>query len=300
MGRYDEAAGATQAAMQMLPEDKWGVVIANYTHLYGNIQDYTDQLKALEKARDAKPDSPALHFLLGFHFGYLNYPKQAVKELDKALTMAPKDLGARRCGTSSRRSGPRPRRCRRPRSKRPRKQQPRTLLRRHLPRPTHPKRWRRARRARRVVRRCRTGFPVGTRLFQQGLSADQKLWTHVATPLHALECAMVLSFSPLTGQPRDFTGNRDGSISPGWGEGENISFTAFSAGAYNGRKPWHPRRLRFRFAAPTRSWPLSVFLGVSSGGQRTGTRRTRVQTRAYAAGGRQFEPTSFSRFLFQE
>ena len=80
----------------MLPEDKWGVVIANYSQLYGNLQDYTDQLKALEKARDAKPDSPALHFLLGFHFGYLGYPKHAVKELDKTLTLAPKDFGARK------------------------------------------------------------------------------------------------------------------------------------------------------------------------------------------------------------
>ena len=96
LGQYDDAAGATQAGMQMLPEDKWGVVIANYTQLYGNVQDYTDQLKALEKARDAKQDSPALHFLAGFHFGYLGYPKHAVKELDKTLTLAPKDLGARK------------------------------------------------------------------------------------------------------------------------------------------------------------------------------------------------------------
>ncbi|HEX3725555.1 MAG TPA: tetratricopeptide repeat protein, partial [Pirellulales bacterium] len=95
-GQYDEAAGATQAAMQALPEDKWGVVVTNYSQLYGNVQDYTDQLKSLEKARDAKPDSPALHFLLGVHFGYLGYPKHAVKELDKALTLVPKDLGSRK------------------------------------------------------------------------------------------------------------------------------------------------------------------------------------------------------------
>ena len=72
------------------------MVVANYSQLYGNQQDYTDQLKALERARDAKPDSPALHFLLGYHFGYLGYPKHAVAEFDKALTLAPKDLGARK------------------------------------------------------------------------------------------------------------------------------------------------------------------------------------------------------------
>ena len=95
-GKYEQAAGATQAAMQMLPEDKWGIVIANYGELYGNVQDYTDQLRALEAARHSNPDSPALRFLLGFHFGYLNYPKQAVRELDKGLTLAPRDLGSRK------------------------------------------------------------------------------------------------------------------------------------------------------------------------------------------------------------
>ncbi|MEX0677739.1 MAG: tetratricopeptide repeat protein, partial [Pirellulales bacterium] len=96
LGKYEEAAGATQAAMQMLPEDKWGVVVANYTQLFGNVQDYTDQLRTLEAARTAQPDSPALRFLLGFQFGYLNYPKQAVTELDKALVLAPRDVGSRK------------------------------------------------------------------------------------------------------------------------------------------------------------------------------------------------------------
>lgn len=89
--QYDEAAGAAQAALHMLPQDKWGAVVGNYKELYGNIQDYTDQLKALEKARDAKPDDPALHFLLGYHFGFLGYAKHAVKELDKTIELAPKD-----------------------------------------------------------------------------------------------------------------------------------------------------------------------------------------------------------------
>ena len=55
LGADDEAAAATQAAMQMLPEDKWGVVITNYKELYGNIQDFTDQIRAPEKARVASP-----------------------------------------------------------------------------------------------------------------------------------------------------------------------------------------------------------------------------------------------------
>ncbi len=91
LGQYDEAAGATQAALAMLPEDKWGAVVTHYKELYPNIADYTTQLRALEKARDAKPEVPALHFLLGYHFGYLNYPKHAVRELDKVLAAVPQD-----------------------------------------------------------------------------------------------------------------------------------------------------------------------------------------------------------------
>jgi tetratricopeptide (TPR) repeat protein len=91
IGQYDEAAGAAQQAMRMLPQDKWGAVVSNYKELYGNIQDYTDQLKLVEKARDAKPTDPGLHFLLGYHFGFLGFPKQAVKELDKTLEIVPKD-----------------------------------------------------------------------------------------------------------------------------------------------------------------------------------------------------------------
>ncbi len=96
VGDYDDAAAATQAALMMLPEEKWGTVVTHYKELYSNVADYTTQIRALEKARDAKPDSPALHFLLGYHFGYLKYPKQAVRELDKVLVAFPKDKVAQK------------------------------------------------------------------------------------------------------------------------------------------------------------------------------------------------------------
>ena len=68
----------------------------NYTQLYGNVQDFTNQLKALESARNSKPDDPALRFLLGFEFGYLGYPQQAVRELDKAVRLEGRDPAARK------------------------------------------------------------------------------------------------------------------------------------------------------------------------------------------------------------
>jgi len=90
-GEYDEAAGATQQAAQILPPEHWGIVVKHYRDLYPNIQDYTNQLRALEKAKNEKPDAPALRFLLGWHYGYLGYPKHAVVELDKLLQVAPTD-----------------------------------------------------------------------------------------------------------------------------------------------------------------------------------------------------------------
>ncbi len=95
-GKYDDAAGAVQIGMQWLPENEWGNVVKNYSQLYSNVQNYTDQLRALERARNAKPDDPAMRFLLGYHYGYLGYPKQAVAEFDKALDLQPKDLGSQK------------------------------------------------------------------------------------------------------------------------------------------------------------------------------------------------------------
>jgi tetratricopeptide (TPR) repeat protein len=95
-GQYNEAAGATQQAMQVLPKDDWGVVVKNYKELYGSVQDFTDQLRALEKAIKDKPNDPAMRFLAGFQYAYLGYPKEAVDQLDKGLKAAPRDEMAKK------------------------------------------------------------------------------------------------------------------------------------------------------------------------------------------------------------
>ena len=89
-GHYDEAAGAVQHGMQMLPQEKWGMVVEHYRELYASNQTYTDQLRALEAARK-KDATPATYFLLGYHFAYLGHPLQAVRELEKALKLHPQD-----------------------------------------------------------------------------------------------------------------------------------------------------------------------------------------------------------------
>ena len=89
--QFNESAGATQFAMQSLPAEKWEVVIKNYRELYGKVDDYTAQLRALEKAAKAKTDDPGLRFLLGYHYGFLGFPKEAVVQLEKCVSLAPED-----------------------------------------------------------------------------------------------------------------------------------------------------------------------------------------------------------------
>jgi tetratricopeptide (TPR) repeat protein len=95
LGKYDAAASAVQAAMHSLPQRDWGSVVRNYRNIYANIQDDTDQLRKLEAARTAQPDEVKLRFLLGYHFGFLGHPRQAVTELDKALALQPNDASAK-------------------------------------------------------------------------------------------------------------------------------------------------------------------------------------------------------------
>jgi tetratricopeptide (TPR) repeat protein len=105
-GNFNEAAGATQMGMMLLPQDQWGVVVKNYKELYPSNAAYTEHLRGLEKSRNDKPDDPAVRFLLGFHYHYLGYPTQAGRELEKAVQLAPKDEFAKKLlgsiqGTSS-------------------------------------------------------------------------------------------------------------------------------------------------------------------------------------------------------
>jgi hypothetical protein len=89
VGRYDDAAGATELGMRFLPEHQWGAVISNFRELYTD-DSYTTQLRALEASVRAE-DSAAKRFLLGFHYGFLGYPKTSVKQLNRAIEINSKD-----------------------------------------------------------------------------------------------------------------------------------------------------------------------------------------------------------------
>ncbi|MBS0263839.1 MAG: tetratricopeptide repeat protein [Planctomycetes bacterium] len=90
-GQFDEAAGATQAALRQLAREQWGVTVTHYAELYGKPADYTDQLHSLESAIRKHPDDPALRFLAGYHYAYLGFTTEAIDQLNVALKLAPRD-----------------------------------------------------------------------------------------------------------------------------------------------------------------------------------------------------------------
>lgn len=94
--QFNESAGATQFGMQLVAQDKWDTVVKNYRELYSKVDDYTTQLRALEKAAREKSDDPSLRFLLGYHYGFLGYPKEAVQQLEKCVSLAPEDETAQK------------------------------------------------------------------------------------------------------------------------------------------------------------------------------------------------------------
>lgn len=91
MGQYLPAAETLHRGMGMLPAEDWGLIAENYRDYYGSVGEYTKQLRALEKFTKGDPTAPFAPFLLGYHYGYLGYPPQAVRELEKAVELAQTD-----------------------------------------------------------------------------------------------------------------------------------------------------------------------------------------------------------------
>ena len=84
LGQYNDAAGSTELAMKSLPQDKWNAVVSNYQQLYGKAGDYTEQLRALEKAlQRTSRRSRRRGCCSSFHYYYLGFAKRSLVELDK-------------------------------------------------------------------------------------------------------------------------------------------------------------------------------------------------------------------------
>jgi tetratricopeptide (TPR) repeat protein len=88
--RYAESAAAIHAVLDVGPGWDWKTL----SGLYPNTEVYTNQLRALETAREKDPKAAELPFLLGYHYLTLGHQENAVKMFRRAAELQPKDAVA--------------------------------------------------------------------------------------------------------------------------------------------------------------------------------------------------------------
>jgi hypothetical protein len=84
-GEYVASAAAAYTALSAGPGWNWNTLYA----YYGDAELYTRDLRALETATKANPDSAEHHFLLGYHCLMLNQVEPGRKRLQRVLELRP-------------------------------------------------------------------------------------------------------------------------------------------------------------------------------------------------------------------
>jgi tetratricopeptide (TPR) repeat protein len=90
LGRYPESAATIHPVLDVGPGWDWKTL----SGLYANVDIYTQQLRALESARDRDPKAADLRFLLGYHYLTCGHTDQALTEFRQAHELQPKDAVA--------------------------------------------------------------------------------------------------------------------------------------------------------------------------------------------------------------
>jgi tetratricopeptide (TPR) repeat protein len=92
LGKYQEAAATLNALLAAAPGMDWTSMSA----LYGNADDYTQQLRKLEAHIKAnRTDAPAM-FVLAYHYLVIGQNDEAIKVLKEVVRLQPKDATAQR------------------------------------------------------------------------------------------------------------------------------------------------------------------------------------------------------------
>lgn len=92
VGDYQAAAAALNSLLSAAPGMDWTTM----SGLYGNADDYTTQLRSLEKAVDANPKDSAAQFVLAYHYLVIGAKDSAIEALKAVVANQPKDVVAKR------------------------------------------------------------------------------------------------------------------------------------------------------------------------------------------------------------
>jgi hypothetical protein len=88
---YMGAAATIHSVLAVGPGWDW----ATMASLYGSVDDYTAQLRALESFAKSHSDDAASRFLLGYHYMTTGHPEHAAKEFAVVVKLQPKDQVAK-------------------------------------------------------------------------------------------------------------------------------------------------------------------------------------------------------------
>ena len=87
LGDYKHSAETVYAVLSVGPGWDWTTL----SGLYGNVSDYTKQLRALETYVDKNTSDAAGHFVLGYHYLTCNHKDSAIKQFQQVVKLNPKD-----------------------------------------------------------------------------------------------------------------------------------------------------------------------------------------------------------------
>jgi tetratricopeptide (TPR) repeat protein len=91
-GDYKSAAATLNALLAMAPGMDWTTLIG----LYGNADDYSQQLRRLEAKCQSNPRDAAAHFLLAYHYLVTGNAEEAADALRVVVAQQPRDATAKR------------------------------------------------------------------------------------------------------------------------------------------------------------------------------------------------------------
>lgn len=92
IGEYTPAAAALNSLLATTPGMDWTTM----SGLYGNVDDYTTQLRALEAHVKANPDDAAARFVLAYHYLVMGHNDSAERQLRAVVKVQPRDVVARK------------------------------------------------------------------------------------------------------------------------------------------------------------------------------------------------------------
>jgi tetratricopeptide (TPR) repeat protein len=92
LGQYQQAAASLNSLLATAPGMDWTTMAG----LYGNIDDYTEQLRALEQHCKANPQDASASFVLAYQYLVTGHQDAAVHALEAVVRDQPKDVVAKR------------------------------------------------------------------------------------------------------------------------------------------------------------------------------------------------------------